>query len=692
MSSSLASPAPPHSPYGGSASGSASTPTTINTAVSEPYHPGSSSASSPGAGPSSAPPQSQQQQQQGHGSRWKSVFRIGNKHGGVSSGGSGGYSSLMNKGKSPAMKASGEVPAQAGPSHHSVPPSPAIGADSPQMVGGTPPRQSPYAEESPTLPELKRHSPFFTDGTPQVDANGAEGGAALSATEPRSETLEPIAEVPRADSHGSTVQVNLSAPVEPAPAGVESVDAASGSVSAARVSEQARPSSAVTTDSATERSSRSSSSRLQPGAAAGRNPSSPLAPAGQSLQAPSTSSFNLSSHGGSSGATTPLRSPGLGLSGFKSRFFSSPSSSSSSAFALDQSSSSRGASGSGGGKSSKADKYRGLGRERDASPSVDTGVGTTSQQSLASSSQSSSNFALSSSPRTPARSRHGDGVPTTPGASAQSPGEHGANVKRQGSTKSRGSMARFLRRVVSAPNAKALFSPSTTNLHEPSGENVPPVPPLPSSGKSGKFRGAGAGTTPITPVSVFPANAGDDFSPSSSATSALPTASPMDDRSLNGYPFPTAGAASTASLPPHRTPNGTAPSSPLNPATATSTAPPVSAGARTARALTLGSSSGSRIKESLAHLGVGTPSHGPGSNAPTAPGSPALSADSRHKAVFRRTYSSNSIKTRSVEVSPSSFQKIKLLGKGDVGKVYLVREKKTDKLFAMKGESTATSK
>lgn len=39
-----------------------------------------------------------------------------------------------------------------------------------------------------------------------------------------------------------------------------------------------------------------------------------------------------------------------------------------------------------------------------------------------------------------------------------------------------------------------------------------------------------------------------------------------------------------------------------------------------------------------------------------------------------------------VEVSPSSFQKIKLLGKGDVGKVYLVREKKTEKLFAMKGE------
>ena len=42
---------------------------------------------------------------------------------------------------------------------------------------------------------------------------------------------------------------------------------------------------------------------------------------------------------------------------------------------------------------------------------------------------------------------------------------------------------------------------------------------------------------------------------------------------------------------------------------------------------------------------------------------------------------------RKVEVGPSSFQKLALLGRGDVGKVYLVKEKKTDKLFAMKGES-----
>ncbi|KAK6335385.1 serine/threonine protein kinase, AGC [Orbilia brochopaga] len=55
-----------------------------------------------------------------------------------------------------------------------------------------------------------------------------------------------------------------------------------------------------------------------------------------------------------------------------------------------------------------------------------------------------------------------------------------------------------------------------------------------------------------------------------------------------------------------------------------------------------------------------------------------------NNAAFRRTYSSNSIKVRNVEVGPQSFDKIKLLGKGDVGKVYLVREKKSSRLYAMK--------
>lgn len=59
-------------------------------------------------------------------------------------------------------------------------------------------------------------------------------------------------------------------------------------------------------------------------------------------------------------------------------------------------------------------------------------------------------------------------------------------------------------------------------------------------------------------------------------------------------------------------------------------------------------------------------------------------AEGPGKVAFRRTYSSNSIKIGRVEVGPSSFLKVKMLGRGDVGRVYLVREKKTHKLFAMK--------
>lgn len=57
----------------------------------------------------------------------------------------------------------------------------------------------------------------------------------------------------------------------------------------------------------------------------------------------------------------------------------------------------------------------------------------------------------------------------------------------------------------------------------------------------------------------------------------------------------------------------------------------------------------------------------------------------RQSAAFPRTYSSSSIKVKDVEVGPSSFDKITMIGKGDVGKVYLVREKKSSKLYAMKG-------
>ncbi|KAI9670432.1 MAG: serine/threonine protein kinase, AGC [Trizodia sp. TS-e1964] len=68
---------------------------------------------------------------------------------------------------------------------------------------------------------------------------------------------------------------------------------------------------------------------------------------------------------------------------------------------------------------------------------------------------------------------------------------------------------------------------------------------------------------------------------------------------------------------------------------------------------------------------------------PSANGIP-LPGAIRQSIAFRRTYSSNSIKVRNVEVGPGSFDKIKLIGKGDVGKVYLVREKKSSRLYAMK--------
>lgn len=68
-----------------------------------------------------------------------------------------------------------------------------------------------------------------------------------------------------------------------------------------------------------------------------------------------------------------------------------------------------------------------------------------------------------------------------------------------------------------------------------------------------------------------------------------------------------------------------------------------------------------------------------------------LPAPGRTPLAFRRTYSSNSIKVRDVEVNPGSFDKIKLIGKGDVGKVYLVKEKKSSRLYAMKGSCPCPS-
>lgn len=100
------------------------------------------------------------------------------------------------------------------------------------------------------------------------------------------------------------------------------------------------------------------------------------------------------------------------------------------------------------------------------------------------------------------------------------------------------------------------------------------------------------------------------------------------------------------------------------------------------------------LVQSPESAGVGLVDKNPADNGslavPDKDGLGALPSPGRSPLAFRRTYSSNSIKVRTVEVGPSSFDKIKLIGKGDVGKVYLVREKKSSRLYAMKGKHNAS--
>jgi len=319
----------------------------------------------------------------------------------------------------------------------------------------------------------------------------------------------------------------------------------------------------------------------------------------------SSSSQIMNGHlAGPSHTSSGGRSPGSAFGGFKARFFSNPAK----AGSRDKSPTR---------VEGKQDRYKGL------------GIGTSREQSIGSSSlsPSESNDKTSGTiPRTPNRNKL---IPPP------SPLESKDNTPLKGSA-----ATRWLRRVVSAPNTKALLSQST---------DIPPVPPVPSS------------AIPSSPVIVITSQ----DKPMESPTGGLG----LEDGNGNGIESPTK-LRNTPS--PHRP-------------TVTSSLNPNPIGVRGQRAATI--SSGAKTKDIQAQLGLG------------------VAGESHHKQVFRRTYSSNSIKTRSVrsipffrgrandqvEVTPSSFQKIKLLGKGDVGKVYLVREKKTEKLFAMKGNHTYKS-
>ncbi|WVF71874.1 hypothetical protein IAT40_006684 [Kwoniella sp. CBS 6097] len=357
--------------------------------------------------------------------------------------------------------------------------------------------------------------------------------------------------------------------------------------------EQARPFSSFTADSAltADNSSRSSGSRNQ---ATVTTPSSNA----------NTTSNNHPPHGFSTpfgNPASPMKSPGLGLGGFKSRFFSSPTT----APTLEISPKVT---------RSKADKYKGLGKDVPASAASST-------RNPSSSISSTARSPSSSSPRTPGKNKRD----TSGGFSTPSDGQ-GLTPGKTSAT------ARFLRRVVSAPNTKALFSANLFN-------NAPEVPPLPSDKEK---------LNPPSPV-VIVANGEIDL------TSSPPSEPFTATSTFSGSSTPVS-ASETINIVPIRAVNGAS----LAPSGLSAT------GTRGARAHTTSAAQPKNVRELQAQLGVGS------------------SADSHHKQVFRRTYSSNSIKTKSVEVTPSSFQKIKLLGKGDVGKVYLVKEKKTEKLFAMK--------
>ncbi|TKA56922.1 hypothetical protein B0A53_01323 [Rhodotorula sp. CCFEE 5036] len=261
------------------------------------------------------------------------------------------------------------------------------------------------------------------------------------------------------------------------------------------------------------------------------------------------------------------------------------------------------------------------------------------------------------------------------------------------SSQNGGGAARFLRRVASAPNTKAFFSggffgggggggaASTAHKTESSQSRSTAQPEA----------GTAAELPPPLPTGIIPVGELHDSGVSFCSTTPKSTAS-----SPSRHPRPRAATGGSglqldtqASMESNGSGTGTSKSS-------ASSASRSSAAAATGSGQTTASRSKSSPQISQALFGSSAaavgPSHAPSGSgnllAPPSP-SPAVSMNNgglagSPRATFRRTYSSSSIKVRDREVGPSSFQKVRMLGKGDVGKVYLVREKQTHKLYAMK--------
>lgn len=297
----------------------------------------------------------------------------------------------------------------------------------------------------------------------------------------------------------------------------------------------------------------------------------------------------------------PHRSPGANtLGGFKARFFSNPSSGNSSASAFpnmgDHSPGSEAT-------PIKKNKYKGIGvavsggegsgqsRKKSVGSSS---VSSTSQQSPSHSIASTTAAGGQPSPRTPNKTKHRDKLfpPSSPHGK-----ENASPLKAGGSA-----ATRWLRRVVSAPNTKALFIPASAST-------TPPVPPLPVP-NSASANPSSQAQSPSSPIIVVSSTSKGDLDP-------LGVESEMFHDELP--PSPTKLSRSTPS------PHAPSVASSLN---------PMGAVTRGQRAATV--SSGTKARDLQAQLGIGQ-------------------KESHHKQVFRRTYSSNSIKTRSVSVPSLEF-------------------------------------
>ncbi|KAG8904059.1 hypothetical protein FRB99_002330 [Tulasnella sp. 403] len=280
---------------------------------------------------------------------------------------------------------------------------------------------------------------------------------------------------------------------------------------------------------------------------------------------------------------------------------------------------------------SKTDKYRLLSRLSNNNfkasvPSTNGLVlspGSTDQQTFVVSSPTSKSPTSSGAPKQQSSTTTSPHSPQFPQSTSQSPTSK--------FTSPSSAASRFLRRVASAPNAKRLFgaggstgAATTRNGLLAAPAEIEPIPPLPNSPTTGA-----ASSSPLGTASELGNGSIDTLSSKSS----------RGGRALRSGTRPNR-ANSVAGL-----------------------------------TTTVVDANNKHQKDASAH-GPG----GPNGILTTVSPNPSNAP----RQAFRRTYSSNSIKVRSVQVGPSSFQKVKLLGRGDVGRVYLVREKKTDKLFAMK--------